>query len=100
LDLNLGMQAINHVLRTATKRELEETWKAKWTEYQQQMRALANDRKLSVAARATWTRELLEKESLTRAENMVATLLRTEHIGRNDYLIRSGSAVWRTCMEV
>jgi hypothetical protein len=86
--------------RTATKRELEETWKAKWTEYQQQTRALANDRKISVAARAIWTRGLRAKESLTRAESTVATLLRTGHIGLNDYPIRSGSAVWRTCMEV
>jgi len=40
--------------KTATKRELEETWKARWTKYRQQTRATANDNKLSVAVRATW----------------------------------------------
>lgn len=74
--------------KTATKRELEETWKARWTEYQQQSCAAANDSRLSVAARATWSRRLRTKENLTRAESTVATLLRTEHVGLNDYLCR------------
>lgn len=74
--------------KTAAKRELEETWKARWTKYQQQTRAVANDNKLSAAVRATWTRGLRAKENLTRAESTVATLLRTEHIGLNDYLFR------------
>ena len=71
--------------KTATKRELEETWKARWTEYQQQSRAAAKDSRLSVAARATWSRRLRTKENLTRAESTVGTLLRTEH-----YLCRQG----------
>jgi hypothetical protein len=74
--------------RTATKRGLEETWKARLTKYQQQTRAMANDNKLSVAARATWARGLRTKENLTRAGSTVATLLRTEHIGLNYYLCR------------
>jgi hypothetical protein len=72
--------------RTAAKRELEETWKARWTKYQQQTRSVANDNKLSVAVRATWARELRKKENSTRAESIVTTLLRTEHIGLNDHL--------------
>ena len=70
----------------AVKRELEETWKARWTRYQQQAREGANDSKLSAAVRTMWTRGLRTKENLTRAESTVATLLRTEHIGLNDYL--------------
>ena len=62
--------------KTATKRELEETWKARWTEYQQQSCAAAKDSRLSVAARATWSRRLRTKENLTRAESTVGTLLR------------------------
>lgn len=72
----------------ALKRELEETWKARWTRYQQQAREGANDSKLSAVVRTTWTRGLRTKENLTRAESTVATLLRTEHIGLNDYLCR------------
>jgi hypothetical protein len=49
---------------------------------------MTNDNKLSAAARATWARGLRTKENLTRAESTVATLLRTEHIGLNDYLCR------------
>lgn len=74
--------------KMALKRELEETWKARWTRYQQQAREGANDSKLSAAVRTTWTRGLRTKENLTRAESTVATLLRTEHIGLNDYLCR------------
>jgi hypothetical protein len=74
--------------KTAAKRELEETWKARWTRYQQQTCTVASDNKLSVAVRATWTPGLRTKENLTRAESTVATLLRTEHIGLNDYLCR------------
>jgi hypothetical protein len=74
--------------KTTTKRELEETWKARWTKYQQQTRSVANDNKLSVAVRATWARGLRKKENSTRAESTVMTLLRTEHIGLNDYLCR------------
>jgi hypothetical protein len=73
---------------TAAKRELEETWKARWTKYQQQTRAMADDNKLSVTVRATWAQGLRTKENLTRAESTVATLLRAEHIGLNDYLYR------------
>jgi hypothetical protein len=73
---------------TAAKRELEETWKARWTRYQQQTCTVANDNKLSVAVRATWTSGLRTKENLTRAESTVATLLRTVNIGLNDYLCR------------
>jgi hypothetical protein len=73
----------------ATKKELEEVWKARWTEYQHQTHALTNNNKLSVAARATWTRGLWMKENLTKAESTVLTqLLRTEHIGMNNYLFR------------
>lgn len=74
--------------KMAAKRELEGVWEAIWTKYQQQTRAMANDNKLSVAVRATWARGLRAKENLTRAESTVATLLRTEHIGLNDYLCR------------
>jgi hypothetical protein len=74
--------------KMAAKKELEETWKARWTKYQQKMRGAANDNKLSAAVRTTWTRGLRTKENLTRAESTVATLLRTEHIGLNDYLCR------------
>jgi hypothetical protein len=74
--------------KTAAKRELEETWKARWTKYQQQTCTVANDNKLSVAVRATWTPGLRTKGNLTRAESTVATLLRTEYIGLNDYLYR------------
>lgn len=74
--------------KTAAKRELEETWKARWTKYQQQTSAAANNNKLSVAVCAAWTPKLRTKENLTRAESTVATLLRTEHIGLNDYLCR------------
>lgn len=77
-----------HGSKTDAKRELEENWKARWTEYQQQACAVANDSRMSVAARATWNRGLRTKENLTRAESTVATLLRTEHIGLNDYLSR------------
>lgn len=64
------------------------TWKVRRTEYQQQTRAVVNDSRLSVAARATWTRGLRTKHNLTRAASTVATLLRTEHItlGLNDYV--------------
>jgi hypothetical protein len=41
--------------KTAAKRELEETWKVRRTKYQQQTCAVANDNKLSVVVRATWT---------------------------------------------
>jgi hypothetical protein len=74
--------------KTAAKKELKETWKARWTRYQQQTCRVANDNKLSVAVRATWTPALQMKENLARAESTVATLLRTEHIGLNDYLCR------------
>ena len=74
--------------KTAPKRVLEESWKARWTKYQQQTCMVANDNKLSVAVRAAWTPKLRTKENLIRAENTVATLLRTEHIGLNDYLCR------------
>lgn len=74
--------------RTAARKELEEAWKARWTRYQQETHASAKDSSLSVAARATWTRGLRTKENLTRAESTVATLLRTEHVGLNDYLFR------------
>jgi hypothetical protein len=74
--------------KIAAKRELEETWKARWTKYQQQTCTVASDNKLSVAVRATWTPGLRTKENLTRAESTIATLLRTEHIGLNDYLCR------------
>jgi hypothetical protein len=74
--------------KTAAKSEPEETWKARWTKYQQQTCTVANDNKLSVAVRATWTPGLRMKENLTRADSTVATLLRTEHIGLNDYLCR------------
>lgn len=73
---------------TATKRKLEEEWKVRWIKYQQQTGALADDSKLSVAARATWTRGLRTKENLTRAGSTIATLLRTEHIGLHNYLFR------------
>jgi len=59
-----------------------------YTVRRQQTREVANNNRLSVAVRATWTRELRTKEILTRAESTVATLLRTEHIGLNDYLCR------------
>jgi hypothetical protein len=74
--------------KMAAKRELEETWKARWTKYQQQTREGANDNTLSTAVRTTWIRGLRAKENLTRAESTVATLSRTEHIGLNDYLCR------------
>lgn len=74
--------------KTGIRKELDELWKARWTKYQQQTCALANSNKLSVVARATWTQGLQTKENLTRAESTVATLLRTEHIGLNDYLFR------------
>jgi hypothetical protein len=74
--------------KMAAKRELEETWKARWAKYQQQTREATNDNRLSAAVRTTWTRGLRTKENLTRAESTVATLLRTEHIGLNDYLCR------------
>jgi hypothetical protein len=74
--------------KTAAKRELEETWKARWIRYQQQTCTVANDKKLSVAVRATWIPGLRMKENWARAESTVATLLRTEHIGLNDYLCR------------
>jgi hypothetical protein len=74
--------------KTAAKRELEESCKAKWTKYQQQTCMVVDDNRLSVAVRATWTPKLRTKENLTRAESTVATLLRTEHIGLNDYLCR------------
>jgi hypothetical protein len=73
---------------TPAKKELEETWKARWTKDQQQTRAMTNDNKLSVAVRATWVRGLRTKENFTRAGSTVATLLRTERIGLNDYLCR------------
>lgn len=73
---------------TATKRKLEEERKVRWVKYQQQTRALADDSKLSVAARATWAPGLRAKENLTRAGSTIATLLRTEHIGLHDYLFR------------
>lgn len=69
--------------RTATKKELEETWKAR-CEYQQQTCAVVNDSQLSVAVRTIWARGLRTKENLTRAESTVATLLRTGHFGLND----------------
>jgi hypothetical protein len=74
--------------KTAAKRELEETWKARWARYQQQTCTVANDNKLSVAVRAIWVRGLRTKENLTRAESTIVTILRTEHIGLNDYLFR------------
>jgi hypothetical protein len=74
--------------KIAAKRGLEETWKVRWTKYQQQTREGVNDNKLSAAVRTAWTRGLRTKENLTRAESTVATLLRTEHIGLNDYLCR------------
>jgi hypothetical protein len=39
-------------------------------------------------ARMKWTRGLQIKESLTRVEITVTTLLRIEHIGLSDYLFR------------
>ncbi|KAF4547056.1 Hypothetical protein D9617_62g044130 [Elsinoe fawcettii] len=74
--------------KVATKRQLEEKWKARWTEYQQQTGAAANGNRLSIAARTAWDRGLRTKEKLTRAESTVATLLRTKHIGLNDDLCR------------
>jgi hypothetical protein len=41
--------------KTAARKELKETWKARWTRYQQQTCTVANDNKLSVAVHATWT---------------------------------------------
>ena len=55
--------------KTAAKRELEESWKAKWTKYQQQTCIVVDDNRLSVAVRATWTSKLRTKENLTRAES-------------------------------
>lgn len=72
--------------KTATKRELEGTWKARWTEYQRQTRVVVNDSRLSVVTRATWSRGLRTKENLTRAESTMVTLLRTEHVDLNGYL--------------
>jgi hypothetical protein len=74
--------------KTATKCELEETWKARWTKYQQQTRAMVNDNKLLVAVRAIWAQGIWTKENSTRAESAVATLLRTGHISLNNYLCR------------
>lgn len=70
------------------KKELEEIWKVRWTKYQQRTRTLANVGRLSVAACATWSPGSRTKENLTRAESIVATRSRTEHIGLNDYLFR------------
>ncbi|KAI7191628.1 hypothetical protein KC316_g5942 [Hortaea werneckii] len=110
LDLHLEMLAVNHVQRsenTAGNRAVEEArkaidqraqWrfrtkgnrpKARWIKYQKQTRALANDGgSVAVASRATWTQGLRTKENLTRAESTFATLLRTEHVGLDDYLCR------------
>jgi hypothetical protein len=75
-------------IKMAAKRELEEAWKARWAKYQEQTHEATNDNRLSAAVRTTWTRGLRTKENLTRAESTVATLLRTEHIGPNDYICR------------
>lgn len=74
---------------TADGREIAAVWKARWIVNQEQMRAQASDAgNMAVAARIEWTRRLQRKERLARAESTVATFLRTEHVGLNDYLFQ------------
>jgi hypothetical protein len=59
------------------------------------MREVANDNRLAAIVCIKWTRGLRAKENSTRAESTVATLVRTENIGLNNYLpmSRAGTRV-------
>ncbi|TKA66906.1 hypothetical protein B0A55_11660 [Friedmanniomyces simplex] len=75
--------------KAAIGKEIEAVWTARWEEYQQQARTqVSHERHLAVAVRTPWTRGLRTKERLTKVKSTVATLLRMEHIGLNDYLFR------------
>jgi hypothetical protein len=62
----------------------ERILRARWTKYQQQTRAVADDNKISAAVRKMCARGLRTKGNLERAVSTVASLLQTEHTGLND----------------
>lgn len=61
-----------------------ETWKQNWDRHMSDPRGPD-----STAKTTAWNDKMLKlRQGLTRAESTIATLLRTEHIGLNDYLYR------------
>ena len=65
---------------------INEQWKAQWNRYAYEVPSRASK---AIAKDSAWDGNLHKlRNGLTRPEATVATLLRTEHIGLNDYLSR------------
>ena len=80
-----GSNGTPNSAKTATKIEMRAAWRHRWEQYRDRARGLHTI--APVANRAEWdANQYRIHEGLRKAESTVATLLRTEHIGLNDYL--------------